>query len=185
MRFRFNGSLVFFLTFSRRSRPIGFARGNCLGTTVLVLEGNGRVYARLFTTKKARRVVEPDSGEQRAQGGLGMPHRSSLFSSSLSILLPLRIRSFPLAPFIRLPRRLFLFRLYSAPARNAGSLRSFITEAPVHIRRIPVSCSPAIDKVIPITESCSSLISDRYNHKPSCSLSLSLYLPFKTLFVPR
>lgn len=94
-----------------------------------------------------------------------MPHRSSLFSSSPSILLPLRIRSFPLAPFIRLPRRLFLFRLYSAPVRNAGSLRSFITEAPVHIRCIPISCSRTIDKVIPITESCSSLISDRYNHK--------------------
>lgn len=95
-----------------------------------------------------------------------MPHRSSLFSSSPSILLPLRIHSFPLAPFIRLPRRLFLFRLYSAPARNAGSPRSFITAAPVHIWRIPVSCSRAIDKVIPITESCSSLIFDRYNHKP-------------------
>jgi len=99
-----------------------------------------------------------------------MPHRSSLFSSSPSILLPLRIHSFPLAPFIRLPRRLFLFRLYSAPARNAGSLRSFITAALVHIRRIPISCR-AIDKVIPITECCSSLISDRYNYNHQFSVS--------------
>lgn len=103
-----------------------------------------------------------------------MPHRSSLFSSSPSILLPLRIRSSPLTPFIRLPRRLFLFRLYSTPARNADSLRSFITEAPVHVRHIPISRSRAIDKVIPITESYSSLISDRYNHKPLVSLSRSL-----------
>lgn len=56
-------SLFFFFLTSPHSHSIGSARGNCLGTTVLVLEGNGWVYARLFTTKKARRVVEPDSGE--------------------------------------------------------------------------------------------------------------------------
>lgn len=136
-----------------------------------------------------------------------MPHRSSLFSSSSPIFLSFSLSpslspsfdtllSFSLSlPLYPTSRRLFLFRLYSAPARekcrhSLSSLSlsplslflfrsSLITSscprlAHSHLRR-------AIDKVILITESCFSLISDRYNHKPpvlslaaSCPLSRRL-----------
>lgn len=122
-----------------------------------------------------------------------MPHRSSLFCSSPSVHLPLERRAslfsfspslslYPTSRAATLPLSI-IFRP-ETQALFSLSLSPFITEAPVHVWRIPVSRSRAIDKVILITESCSSLISDRYNHKPPV-LSRCILPLTETSFVPR
>lgn len=110
-------------------------------------------------------------------------HTSSFVSVLFLALSHPPSRSSICLPLARLPRRLlFLVWLYSALARKRRRLlllSPVITEpAAVH-----VPCSRAIDKVILITESSFTLISDRYNYKPSaCSLNINIHFP-KTFFV--
>jgi len=118
-----------------------------------------------------------------------MPHRSSLFSSSAlrpltsryaPFLLPSLSLSLFLSAFMQVSRRdsLPLSIIFRTDQKRSLllSVSPSLPEPAVHVGRIPASRSRAIDKVILITEFCSSLISARCNHKSSIPLSLSLSL---------